>query len=92
MSWADELAAGQVKPLHYFDRELVLWRDASGAPHLMDAHCPHLSAHLGDATIGQLGRRVTEEAEIGLLTYSQGKLLPFQVLLSQRRITSIAAL
>jgi nitrite reductase/ring-hydroxylating ferredoxin subunit len=45
--WADELAVGEVKPLQLFDRELVLWRDESGEPHLMDAYCPHLGAHLG---------------------------------------------
>jgi nitrite reductase/ring-hydroxylating ferredoxin subunit len=45
--YSDELAVGEVKPLHYFDRPLVLWRDAEGGAHLMDAFCPHLGAHLG---------------------------------------------
>ena len=47
MCWSDELAAGDVRALHYFDRELVLWRDAAGAAHVADAFCPHLGAHLG---------------------------------------------
>jgi phenylpropionate dioxygenase-like ring-hydroxylating dioxygenase large terminal subunit len=47
VAYADELAVGQVRPLHYFGRELVLYRDEAGAAHVLDAHCPHLGAHLG---------------------------------------------
>lgn len=47
MTYSDELAVGQVVPLRYFARDLVLWRDESGAPQLLDAYCPHLGAHLG---------------------------------------------
>ena len=36
-----------MKPLHYLGRDLVAWRDAEGEPHVMDAYCPHLGAHLG---------------------------------------------
>ena len=43
----DELEPGAVKPLRYFNRDLVLFRGASGAVQLLDAHCPHLGAHLG---------------------------------------------
>jgi phenylpropionate dioxygenase-like ring-hydroxylating dioxygenase large terminal subunit len=42
-----ELAAGAVRPLHYFGRELVAFRGESGAARVFDAHCPHLGAHLG---------------------------------------------
>lgn len=41
------LEAGQVQPLRYFDRDLVLWRSEDGQAHLWSAHCPHLGAHLG---------------------------------------------
>jgi phenylpropionate dioxygenase-like ring-hydroxylating dioxygenase large terminal subunit len=44
---ADELAPGEVMPLYCFGRNLVLFRTESGAPRVMDAHCPHLGAHLG---------------------------------------------
>jgi nitrite reductase/ring-hydroxylating ferredoxin subunit len=44
---SDELAAGAVRPLRCFGRELVLFRTESGAAQLFDAHCPHLGAHLG---------------------------------------------
>jgi phenylpropionate dioxygenase-like ring-hydroxylating dioxygenase large terminal subunit len=44
---ADELAPGDVMPLYCFGRDLVLFRTAGGVPRLMDAHCPHLGAHLG---------------------------------------------
>lgn len=45
--YGDELAAGEVKRIHYFDRELVLFRTQSGRAVVMDAYCPHLGAHLG---------------------------------------------
>jgi 3-ketosteroid 9alpha-monooxygenase subunit A len=44
---SDELAAGAVHPIRYFGRELVLFRTESGRPHVLDAHCRHLGAHLG---------------------------------------------
>lgn len=42
-----ELRPGEVKPVRYFDRDLVLWRSEGGLAQLWDAHCPHLGAHLG---------------------------------------------
>jgi phenylpropionate dioxygenase-like ring-hydroxylating dioxygenase large terminal subunit len=42
-----ELHTGDVKPLRYFGRDLVLFRPEDGKAHLLDAHCPHLGAHLG---------------------------------------------
>jgi len=47
VAYADELEPGQVKPLAYFGREQVLFRDEAGTPRLFDAHCRHLGAHLG---------------------------------------------
>ncbi|MYE53293.1 MAG: Rieske 2Fe-2S domain-containing protein, partial [Gammaproteobacteria bacterium] len=47
LCYSDELAVGEVKPLHYFERELVLWRGEDGTPRLLDAYCPHLGAHMG---------------------------------------------
>lgn len=47
MAWSDELAVGQVKPLHYFGKDLVLFRTKDGHARMMDAHCAHLGAHLG---------------------------------------------
>lgn len=44
---ADELAAGDVVSRYYFARELVVFRDEAGAPHVIDAYCPHLGAHIG---------------------------------------------
>jgi nitrite reductase/ring-hydroxylating ferredoxin subunit len=43
---AADIEPGEVRALRYFDRDLVLYRGASGTPHVMDAHCPHLGAHL----------------------------------------------
>jgi 3-ketosteroid 9alpha-monooxygenase subunit A len=47
VSYSDELAVGEVKPIHYFNRELVLFRTDDGAAHVWDAFCPHLGAHVG---------------------------------------------
>ncbi len=47
VAYANELAAGEVLPLHYFGRELVLFRAEDGRAALLDAHCRHLGAHLG---------------------------------------------
>jgi nitrite reductase/ring-hydroxylating ferredoxin subunit len=44
---SSELGPGDVAPLHYFGRDLVLFRTESGAPRLLDAYCAHLGAHLG---------------------------------------------
>jgi len=47
VAYSDELAAGDVRPMEYFDRELVLFRTESGRAVVLDAYCPHLGAHLG---------------------------------------------
>ncbi len=41
-----DLAPGDVVPLHYFGRDLVLFRGDDGAAHVLDAYCKHLGAHL----------------------------------------------
>lgn len=46
IGYADELEPGEVRPIRYFGRELVLYRGEDGA-RVLDAHCPHLGAHLG---------------------------------------------
>jgi nitrite reductase/ring-hydroxylating ferredoxin subunit len=51
---ANEIGSGEVQALHAFDRDLVLYRAADGTPHVLDAHCPHLGAHLA------VGGRVEE--------------------------------
>lgn len=42
-----ELDTNDVKPLRYFSRDFVLYRQENGKAVLLDAHCPHLGAHLG---------------------------------------------
>ncbi len=41
-----ELAPGDVRALHYFGRDLVLFRTDGGEARLTDAYCAHLGAHL----------------------------------------------
>lgn len=45
--YSDELRVRHVRPFHAFGREFVLWRDEERQPHLMQAYCHHLGAHLG---------------------------------------------
>lgn len=47
VAYSDELPPREVMPLHYFGKDLVLFRAEDGTPHIFDAHCPHLGAHLG---------------------------------------------
>jgi len=45
--YSDELPPGAVRPLDYCDRSLVAYRGEDGVAAILDAHCPHLGAHLG---------------------------------------------
>jgi len=44
---ADDVPVGEIVTRHYFDTELVIWRDADGAIAVQEAYCAHLGAHLG---------------------------------------------
>ncbi|HSN83146.1 MAG TPA: Rieske 2Fe-2S domain-containing protein [Polyangiales bacterium] len=44
---SDEIQPGDVKPLKYFGKDLVIWRSEDGTLSVLDAFCPHLGAHLG---------------------------------------------
>lgn len=47
VSYSDELAVGDVKAVHYFGRDQVLFRTEAGEAGMLDAYCPHLGAHMG---------------------------------------------
>jgi len=47
VAYSEDIAAGQLVPLRYFGSELVALRGESGEIAVLDAHCPHLGAHLG---------------------------------------------
>ena len=47
VAWADEVPEDRAMPLRYFGQDLVLYRTEDGHPVVLDAHCPHLGAHLG---------------------------------------------
>ncbi|MFK7897319.1 MAG: Rieske 2Fe-2S domain-containing protein [Myxococcota bacterium] len=47
VSASADLEPGGLQALDVFARPLALFRDASGEAHVLDAHCPHLGAHLG---------------------------------------------
>lgn len=47
VAWSAEIAPGAVKPLKYFGQHMVAYRTEAGELNVLDAHCPHLGAHLG---------------------------------------------
>lgn len=55
---SDEVRPGVLTTRSYFGRELVAFRTADGAPHVTEAHCPHLGAHLG------VGGRVEDDCVV----------------------------
>lgn len=48
---SDDLGPGAVRSFVAVGRELVAFRDASGAAHVLDAHCVHMGAHLGGGQV-----------------------------------------
>jgi 3-ketosteroid 9alpha-monooxygenase subunit A len=47
IGFSAEFEHGTVKPLKYFGQDLVAYRTEDGKLTVLDAHCPHLGAHLG---------------------------------------------
>ncbi|HXW33449.1 MAG TPA: Rieske 2Fe-2S domain-containing protein [Acidimicrobiales bacterium] len=47
VSTSHEVPVGHITPLHYFDRDLIVFRGESGEAHVTAAYCAHLGAHLG---------------------------------------------
>lgn len=47
---SSDLAPGQVRTVHYFDQDIVLFRTESGVVAAVEKTCPHLGAHLGVAS------------------------------------------
>ena len=47
VAFSDEIKSGDVKPLKYFGKDLVIFRTEGGDIAVLDAFCPHLGAHLG---------------------------------------------
>ena len=47
LAFSHQLRRGDVRPLTFAGREIVLYRTASGVAAAADAYCPHLGAHLG---------------------------------------------
>ncbi len=56
--FSSELAAGEVKTLHYFDHDFVIYRAESGRVAVLDAHCPHLGANLASGGGRLLGDNI----------------------------------
>ena len=48
---SDDLGPGDVRSGIAVQRELVAFRGRDGAAHVLDAHCPHMGAHLGGGEV-----------------------------------------
>ena len=46
VAWSADVAIGEVQPMHYFARDLVLFRELDGRAKVLDGHCQHLGASL----------------------------------------------
>jgi phenylpropionate dioxygenase-like ring-hydroxylating dioxygenase large terminal subunit len=51
------LRRGAAKPLTLGAKELVVWRGEDGVARAMDAHCPHMGAHLAEGRVEGRGVR-----------------------------------
>lgn len=49
--FSSDLEPGGVLSIIAIERQLVVFRDHSGAAHVTDAHCPHMGAHLGGGSV-----------------------------------------
>ncbi len=47
IGFSNEFPKGEPKPIRYFGQDLVAYRDDHGAVQVLEAHCPHMGAHLG---------------------------------------------
>lgn len=59
IGYSDDIKAGDVKPAHWLDQDLVIFRTESGELSVLDAYCPHMGAHLGH--VGRHGGGVCGE-------------------------------
>ena len=57
IGYGDDVVPLGVVSLRYFGEDLVLFRGADGVASLVDAHCPHLGAHLGSGRVDEKGLR-----------------------------------
>ena len=46
LAYSEEVPRGEVVALDYLGRRMVAFRGESGEVSVLDAHCPHLGAHL----------------------------------------------
>jgi nitrite reductase/ring-hydroxylating ferredoxin subunit/putative sterol carrier protein len=51
IGFPSDVAPGEVKTVHYFGQDIVLFRSEAGALSAFDKTCPHLGAHLGGGKV-----------------------------------------
>ncbi len=61
IGYSSEISSGQLKPARWFGQDLVVFRTESGVLSVLDAHCPHMGAHLGHPSPNEFGGGVCGE-------------------------------
>lgn len=51
IGFSSDVAPGEVKTVHYFGQDIVLFRGQTGALSAIDKACPHVGAHLGGGRV-----------------------------------------
>lgn len=51
IAFSSDIALGEVKTVHYFDQDIVLFRTVAGKLSALGPTCPHLGAHLGGGEV-----------------------------------------
>ena len=47
LGFSHEVRQGEIVPIKFLERDLILWRDSEGVLHCQGARCPHLGANIG---------------------------------------------
>lgn len=47
IGWSHQIAPGEVKTVHYFSQDILIFRTEEGAAVVVDPYCPHMGAHMG---------------------------------------------
>jgi 3-ketosteroid 9alpha-monooxygenase subunit A len=88
IGYTAELVPGDVRPVKYFDQDLVLFRTEDGEVALLDAYCAHLGAHLGYG--GKVKGQCLECPFHGWLWTTQGALSQIPYAPAETRRVSLA--
>ena len=85
-----EVRRGRARTAHVLNRKIAVYRDASGAPHALDARCAHMGADLGGGRVVDAGL----ECPLHRWQYDAGGRVcaaPFEPVVPARRVRAYPA-